>query len=62
MKNQSYTKELAIKYIREKGTINTLCLQALNISFDSFLQFAQLKESTKQVIIKKLLSLYPEIN
>lgn len=56
-----YTKELAIRYIKKNGTINTLCLQSLNISFDSFLKFAQLKETTQQVILRKLLSLHGEV-
>lgn len=54
-KRKDYTREEALEYLRREGTISTLCLNGLGVSFEQFLRFAQLPTEAQSRIVARLL-------
>ncbi|KKM25248.1 hypothetical protein LCGC14_1596890 [marine sediment metagenome] len=50
------TREQAIKELSKTSVLTTAMLKSLNISFDSFLQFAQLPDQKAKEVISKLIA------
>lgn len=49
------TKEQAIKKLTETRILSTDLLEPLGISFEKFLQFAQLKPNQQQIAVRHLI-------